>query len=387
MSLAEPCEESKTGIKHVLGEPTLEGLSNYIKLHNIRKILCLVGAGVSVGAGIPDFRSDKVGIYSKLSKYNLKDPTEAFSLALLREDPTIFYSIVSEMNLWPGSHKPTAVHHFIKLLADEGRLLRCCTQNVDGLEWSAGLPEELLVEAHGTFQTSSCIDCKQSFDTAELRRENADGAVWHCPSCGGIIKPDIVFFGEQLPERFFDVFTHDTKEADLVLIIGTSLEVRPFALLPMYVRPSIPRVVFNLHRVGGRMFYLPEDDLRNERAQDWNSSFSSATGGMDNEDDDFVIGDTPNDGGDVDRQQGDYDHDRRALGERDPRDGDRDSVSSTSSSEGFIMDHQEALRRPDVCRDLLIRGDCQKTITRFAEYLGLGESLRNALLRKNRSRF
>ncbi|CCW70223.1 unnamed protein product [Phytomonas sp. Hart1] len=372
--MAKPHEGPQPRVRHVLGEPTLEGLANYIQRHDIRKILCLVGAGASVQAGIPDFRSPKTGIYAKLGKYRLNDPTEAFSLALLREDPSIFFSIVTEMDLWPGSHRPTAVHHFLRLLADEGRLLRCCTQNIDGLEGAAGLAEGLLVEAHGTFHTATCIDCRQEYDTAQLRCANAGVLIWRCTACGSIVKPDVVFFGESLPERFFDVFSSDTKEADLVIIIGTSLQVRPFALLPMGVRSSVPRVIFNLERVGGRMFYLPEDVMDEKKASGREDSSSASSAAATHAEDDGIA----MNGNAAATLHGNCDFDRNALEE--PLLGEVASDSSSSSSEGFITEHEEALLRPAVCRDLLIRGDCQESIMRFAECLGLGERLRDALL-------
>lgn len=313
---------------NVLGGATLKHLAHYIIEKDVRQILVLVGAGASVAAGIPDFRSANTGLYAQLGKYDLDEPSDAFSIALLRENPSIFYTIAREMSLWPGTYQPTAVHHFIKLLADEKRLLRCCTQNIDGLEQAAGLPSELVIEAHGSFRTASCIDCHEPYDIELNRADSEKGVISRCRNCGGVVKPDVVFFGESLPNRFFEVLMEDTEKAELVIIIGTSLQVQPFALLPLYVNQSVPRVLMNIERVGGRMFSFPTDVEQSE-----------STDG-------------------------------------DPRPTPEEAVSaSTSSSEGFVGEYENLLRPSQICRDLFEKGDCQVSVTRLAQLLGLGEKL------------
>ncbi|ESS69928.1 putative silent information regulator 2 [Trypanosoma cruzi] len=315
---------------HVVGEPTFEALARYIERNNVTKILVMAGAGISVAAGIPDFRSPHTGIYARLGKYNLNSPTDAFSLTLLRERPDVFYSIVREMDLWPGHFWPTLVHHFIKLLADEGRLLRCCTQNIDGLERASGLPMSFLVEAHGSFSTASCIECRSPYDIELASRESRNGKVPHCDRCGGVVKPDVVFFGESLPDAFFNVFAEIT-EVELLLIMGTSLQVHPFAELAVRVRPDVPRVLFNLERVGGAMFRFPTDEptlnsfSRNHTGNSHSSSNSIS--------------------------------------------------SSSSSSDGYGQFATLAADAGGICRDIFFPGDCQLSVRRLAEAMGLGERL------------
>lgn len=316
---------------NVIGS-SLEDVANYVAEHHVKNILVLAGAGISVAAGIPDFRSPNTGIYAQLEKYNLDDPTDAFSIDLLREHPHIFYSIAQEMDLWPGTYKPTRVHHFIKLLADKGMLLRCCTQNIDGLEGAAGLGTEYIVEAHGSFRTSSCIDCHLPYDTAVNKKEAFEGLISRCAECGGIVKPDVVFFGEQLPPKFFEVLVRDTQEADMVIILGTSLQVHPFAALPTRVRPGVPRIVINRERVGGRMFHFPTDMPSSSSSS--SPEASSTTSSVPEEE------------------------------------------ASTSSSDGMTQYGQ--FERPAQLRDLFFPGDCQETVLELVKAMGWEEELQAA---------
>ena len=103
------------------------------------------------------------------------------------------------------------------------------TQNIDGLEKLAGLRDEKVVEAHGTFSSASCVHCKTEYSIERLREEIMADQDPKCPKCGNWVKPNIVFFGEQLPRRFFDEAEIDCLFSDLMICIGTSLEVYPFA--------------------------------------------------------------------------------------------------------------------------------------------------------------
>jgi NAD-dependent histone deacetylase SIR2 len=134
------------------------------------------------------------------------------------------------------------------------------TQNIDCLERAAGIPADRIVEAHGSFASQRCIDCKEVFEDAKMRGFVARGEVPRCvrEGCGGLVKPDIVFFGEALPGRFFEMMGR-TKEADLVLVMGTSLQVHPFAGLPNMADEDVPRVLFNLEQVGS--FGTQADDV------------------------------------------------------------------------------------------------------------------------------
>jgi NAD-dependent histone deacetylase SIR2 len=158
-------------------------------------------------------------------------------------------------------YRPTVSHVFIALLARKGLLHQLFTQNIDCLERAAGIPPELIVEAHGSFATQRCVECKAPFDDVKMKECVARGEVPRCestPECGGLVKPDIVFFGEALPRLFFDRMGM-VKEADLLLVMGTSLKVHPFAGLPNMAEEETPRVLFNLERVGS--FGTHADDV------------------------------------------------------------------------------------------------------------------------------
>lgn len=125
------------------------------------------------------------------------------------------------------------------------------TQNIDCLERQAGVPGDCIVEAHGSFATQRCIDCKKEFPDDLMKEHVFKSVVPRCADkkCNGLVKPDIVFFGEQLPPAFFNN-RHVPAQADLILIVGTSLTVQPFASLPDLAKDDTPRVLFNMERVG-----------------------------------------------------------------------------------------------------------------------------------------
>ncbi|MEE6510901.1 hypothetical protein FKM82_031256 [Ascaphus truei] len=212
-----------------------------------RRVLVMVGAGISTDSGIPDFRSPSSGLYSRLQEYSLPYPEAIFDLSFFLKDPRPFLRLSHE--LLPGRHRPNPAHHFLRLLHDKGVLLRLYTQNIDGLERVAGVPLEKLVEAHGSFASATCTTCLKSYPGETFQDAVLESQVPRCSSCGGLIKPDIVFFGEQLPPRFLLHLT-DFPRADLLLIIGTSLEVEPFASLAYSVSGSTPRVLINREPVG-----------------------------------------------------------------------------------------------------------------------------------------
>eukprot|EP00961_Rhodomonas_salina_P167032 2250949-Rhodomonas_salina.1 len=127
---------------------------------------------------------------------------------------------------------------------------RCYTQNIDGLERIAGIPADALVEAHGSFAAAHCIDCAAEADIARVKAEIDSDIIPRCTACNGLVKPDIVFFGEGLPQRFVDLHKKDMESADAVLVIGTSLQVQPFSNLPHMVSDHVPRLLINREAVG-----------------------------------------------------------------------------------------------------------------------------------------
>lgn len=207
-----------------------------------------VGAGISTSAGIPDFRSPDTGLYANLQYLDLDEPEDVFDIGFFRQNPKPFYVLAHE--LYPGRYRPTIAHSFIKLLHEKGMLLKHFTQNIDCLERQAGLPGDALVEAHGSFATQRCIDCKKEYPDDKMREHVEKNEVPRCPECNGLVKPDIVFFGESLPSSFFEN-SGKVQEAELCIVMGTSLMVHPFGSLPQICRPGVPRVLINMNKVGG----------------------------------------------------------------------------------------------------------------------------------------
>uniref|UniRef100_A0A3P8WKX5 protein acetyllysine N-acetyltransferase n=1 Tax=Cynoglossus semilaevis TaxID=244447 RepID=A0A3P8WKX5_CYNSE len=215
-------------------------------LQESKRILVLTGAGVSVSCGIPDFRS-RDGIYARLAVDfpDLPDPQAMFDIDYFRRDPRPFFKFAKE--IYPGQFQPSPCHNFISMLDKQGKLLRNYTQNIDTLEQVAGV--ERIIQCHGSFATASCLICKHKVDCDTIREDIFNQVVPHCPKCPdiplAIMKPDIVFFGENLPEMFHRAMKQDKDEVDLLIVIGSSLKVRPVALIPNSIPHDVPQVLIN----------------------------------------------------------------------------------------------------------------------------------------------
>nr|XP_006982033.2 NAD-dependent protein deacetylase sirtuin-2 isoform X1 [Peromyscus maniculatus bairdii] len=236
--------------ERLLDELSLEGVTRYMQSERCRRVICLVGAGISTSAGIPDFRSPSTGLYANLEKYRLPYPEAIFEISYFKKHPEPFFALAKE--LYPGQFKPTICHYFIRLLKEKGLLLRCYTQNIDTLERVAGLEPEDLVEAHGTFYTSHCVSssCRQEYTLSWMKEKIFSEATPKCEKCQSVVKPDIVFFGENLPPRFFSCMQSDFSKVDLLIIMGTSLQVQPFASLISKAPLSTPRLLINKEKTG-----------------------------------------------------------------------------------------------------------------------------------------
>lgn len=257
----------------VLDTVDFAGLLKHWNEGKFKKIITMVGAGISTcknknliplhsiillnppslsAAGIPDFRSPKTGLYHNLQKYDLPHPSAIFELDYFVQNPKPFFTLAKE--LYPGAFKPTPCHYFIKLLESKGLLVRHYTQNIDTLEHIAGISAEKIVEAHGSFYTNHCLTCRQDYTKEWMKAEIFADRIPTCsvPECGGIVKPDIVFFGESLPAKFHDCMDEDFDDCDLLIIMGTSLEVQPFAALPDRVNDSCVRLLVNREVVGNK---------------------------------------------------------------------------------------------------------------------------------------
>nr|XP_014340981.1 PREDICTED: NAD-dependent protein deacetylase sirtuin-3-like isoform X2 [Latimeria chalumnae] len=225
----------------------LNDIAALILYKRCKNIIIIAGAGISTASGIPDFRTPGTGLYDNLQQYNIPCPEAIFDIDYFTYNPKPFFSLVKE--LYPGNYQPNYIHYFVKMLHEKGLLLKMYTQNIDGLERKAGIPSEKLVEAHGTFSTASCHSCCKPFPAKIAQEAIMNDKIPRCKACSGIVKPDIVFFGEDLPKRFYR-FSKDFVNADLVFIMGTSLEIEPFASIVDSARSYVPRLLLNRDLVG-----------------------------------------------------------------------------------------------------------------------------------------
>jgi NAD-dependent deacetylase len=190
-----------------------------------RSVVALTGAGISVPSGIPDFRSPGTGLWQKV------DPMEVAHIDVFRRDPERFWHFYGDRFATLEHKRPNAAHEALVKLERAGLLDAVITQNIDRLHSRAGSTS--LVEVHGTIAHASCLVCGMSYPLADVRaRLAADPAGVPRCDCGAPLKPDVVLFGEYLPADALARAEELAANADLLLCIGSSLEVYPVAQLP-----------------------------------------------------------------------------------------------------------------------------------------------------------
>jgi NAD-dependent deacetylase len=194
-------------------------------IREARSVVALTGAGISVPSGIPDFRSPGTGLWTNV------DPMEVAHIDAFQRDPERFWSFYGERFQALDDKQPNRAHVALATLERAGLLDAVITQNIDRLHRKAGTAN--LVEVHGSIDSSSCLVCGARFPLAQVRERQATDAVGipRC-DCGKPLKPDVVLFGEYLP---FDALAQAQRlaaSADVLLCVGSSLEVHPVAGLP-----------------------------------------------------------------------------------------------------------------------------------------------------------
>jgi NAD-dependent deacetylase len=201
---------------------SIDRLAALIREH--RPCVVLTGAGVSTESGVPDFRSP-TGIWAQF------DPLEYGSIDAFRADPAKVWSFYAPRFSMLTDAEPNDAHRALAELEQRGFVGAIVTQNIDLLHERAGSGN--VVEVHGSIRTSSCPDCRATYPLAEVLELLDAAAAPACTRCGAIVKPDVVFFGELLPagaiERAFEL----AREANLMLVVGSTLEVQPVASLPL----------------------------------------------------------------------------------------------------------------------------------------------------------
>jgi len=265
-------------------------------------IIVVSGAGISTSLGIPDFRSED-GLYKQLAAdlpCEFDDASQLFHIETFRENPERFYNLVAKKLATPlsedGTPRFTPTHAFIRLLQDKGKLLTNYTQNIDGLELAAGIKQGKLIQAHGSIATGSCMRCNKQYSknfraiwdkgvvpkcgrctrelvenatTAGMKRKRQptkgssrkrrnqpwdDDSIEEKDEVLHVLRPNITFFHEPLPAAFEDRLEIDGKNADLLIIIGTSLAVKPLCYLPLQVSmKSKPLIYISLRPLKGNV--------------------------------------------------------------------------------------------------------------------------------------
>jgi NAD-dependent deacetylase len=191
----------------------------------------LTGAGISVPSGIPDFRSPGTGLWENV------DPMEVAHIDAWRADPERFWHFYGNRFQTLEDKEPNGAHRALVELEARGKLDAVITQNIDRLHRRAGTSR--LIEVHGSIDTSSCLACGSTYPIAEVRArlEDSPVSVPHC-DCGEPLKPDVVLFGEYLPAGALEEAYAWAAGADVLLCIGSSLEVHPIAQLPGVTRQN-----------------------------------------------------------------------------------------------------------------------------------------------------
>lgn len=215
------------------------------------RILVLTGAGISASSGIPTFR-DEGGFYADVAKeFGLKSPEELSDINFFRQNPRPWFKKMSAIVPNTRSRrKPSLTHRFIRMLEDHGKLLHLFTQNIDTLEKIAGITR--VTFCHGSFATATCMSCGHAADGAKINDTIAKGEIPLCADCNGIMKPDVILFNEPMPSGVREKIAEFVESADLLLVIGTSLNVTPCSLIPSLVGASgeAPRILINKEVAG-----------------------------------------------------------------------------------------------------------------------------------------
>jgi NAD-dependent deacetylase len=215
------------------------------QIASARNAVVLTGAGISTESGIPDFRSPG-GLWERI------DPAE-FSIDRFLQNPARFWRIhlqlktSGDFNL--AGALPNPAHYALARLEQLGLIKCVITQNVDNLHQKAGSAE--VVEFHGNLLRAACMKCRtrEPIEDVEQRLSNGSEETPRCGKCGGLMKPDAVFFGEAIPSRALAISQIQSQKCDVLLVVGTSLQVFPAAQIPLAVKlKSPPATVVEINR-------------------------------------------------------------------------------------------------------------------------------------------
>jgi NAD-dependent deacetylase len=202
--------------------------------------VALTGAGISTPSGIPDFRSPGTGLWQRFN------PMEVASLSAFRSQPEKFYVWIRPLLRTILEAVPNAAHIALADLEKKGCLTGVVTQNVDGLHQRAG--SERVIEVHGNMRTATCVSCFRHFTTEPyIAALLQTGEIPRCSDCGNILKPDVVLFEEQLPAAAVREAESLMSGVDLLIVVGSSLDVMPASMLPVAALNNGARLIILNH--------------------------------------------------------------------------------------------------------------------------------------------
>jgi len=198
-------------------------------IRNASYAIALTGAGISTPSGIPDFRSPNSGLWEQT------DAVETASIFGFKRNPQAFYNWMRPLARKVLFASPNPAHYALAELETAGYLKAIITQNIDMLHSRAGSRE--VYELHGHLRRATCIECFATYEAEPIILDfMQDGQVPRCPACGGVLKPDVILFGEQLPVRELLAARQASRRSDLMLVIGSSLQVAPAGDLPLMIK-------------------------------------------------------------------------------------------------------------------------------------------------------
>ncbi len=215
-------------------EQKIQQAANLIK--NAKHVVALTGAGISTRSGIPDFRSARSGLWQKV------DPMSVASIWGFIDHPQDFYDWLKPLSKTMVTAQPNPAHVALAELEAMGKLHAIITQNVDNLHQRAG--SKRVLEVHGHMRQATCIRCYHMTDALPLfEKFVADGTIPTCEVCGGVMKPNVVLYGEMLPVSVMYEADRESKACDVMLVAGSSLEVVPAADLPLVAKKNGAKIV------------------------------------------------------------------------------------------------------------------------------------------------
>ena len=214
-------------------------------LDQARSAVVFTGAGISTESGIPDFRSPG-GLWTKMKPIQFQDFVASEDV----RQESWRRRFDGERTL--ETAKPNKGHRAVAELVRRGTVAAIITQNIDNLHQVSGIAEDRIIELHGNAHYATCLDCGTRYELEDLERQfREDGAVAPCARCGGIVKTATISFGQSMPEAETARAEIATREADLFLVLGSSLTVYPAAAFPEYAaRSGTPLVIVNREETG-----------------------------------------------------------------------------------------------------------------------------------------